>query len=168
MYDMYDKKDYVFKPGDVVMLRPDAHKVRSIRNFWPYNQEWKGKRMTIKMTFNSLDDELVCTVLENEEYWCFSWLKLVRQSRVKINKFDIGDWVILKEDINSTAKALNLMAEDQKTFLSSIDFKFGYRFRWKKRFMKVNYLLFDSENSTTYTVNENDYHWDERWLEKVE
>jgi hypothetical protein len=83
-------------------------------------------------------------------------------------KFKIGDWVILKKEVDSYKTALELLPKIAERFFMFAELNTAI-LNWKNRFMKINYV---DEGSITgrcsYFVIENDCRWYEDWLEKVE
>jgi hypothetical protein len=154
---MNRKKRLDFHPGDRVLLRLDADEIRTNFKFLPKMAEWKGKLMTVGEIFLTSEGEPACSVRESYYYWPLKWLKFVRKSRGEVTKLKPGDWIILKDEIDSADAANNIAL-------------YGFKhemMKWKNKFMKVMEVHITPAGNIYY-VKENDCHWHEDWMEKVE
>jgi hypothetical protein len=174
-----------FKEGDRVVLKKEVDSryaaYRLCNNIYTNEDtvsSWQKRIMRIRgarhmPVVNSETQEAECfyVVNENELSWAEEWLEKIdldpRIFKDLKPKFMPGDWVVLKEEIDS-----------QKTAYSTSHNMYfdNQMLRLKKRFMKVNYVqtmaVVTKDDKETvnffYRVNENEWNWHESWLEKVE
>jgi hypothetical protein len=83
-------------------------------------------------------------------------------------KFNIGDWVKLKDEIDSGEKALEMLTEYARELFISIFSNSNKQLMWKNRFLKIKYISVTKDCSWYYSVNENKFIFFEEWLKKVE
>jgi hypothetical protein len=148
------KDNQRFRIGDVIKM-VDKPEQRALTLF-PRMAMLKGKLMTIKSITH--DQRLsFCTVFENTWRWDLNWFRIMKTGKGRKPKFRLGDWVILKESINSPIGPENTFSLILRQEMLI----------WKNRFMKINYTNTKKEGSM-YHVHENYLSWLEDWLEKVE
>jgi hypothetical protein len=166
----------MFKEGDRIMLKeeidsPDVAYKLSNSYFDIRMMAWKGIIMKLeRMLPIGYTGRWCYLVNENTVYWCEEWLEKVEVDEKIFEsmkpKFSVGDWVILKEEIEYIGDAYRI----------SDHIKFSkHMLGLKNRFMKIREVRkmawLESEGaiiSFFYRVNENEHHWHEKWLDKVE
>jgi hypothetical protein len=175
-----------FKEGDWVIIKESINDERAAGVICPHLHmyrddfnSWKHRPMRISH-FNTITfkneknhtrstDQYYYSVDENRERWAEEWLEKIKFDYKKVNKavprFKLGEWVKLKQSINSPESAQNMSKEFFRRLMLS----------YKNRFMKIRMinrrvLIYDKKVivAFSYHVKENDYTWPEAWLEKVE
>jgi hypothetical protein len=73
-------------------------------------------------------------------------------------RFEVGDWVKLKDEIVSQEAAFRL---SRNVFFNP------KMLEWKNRFMKIALVMPTINSGAFYHVKENKWVWEEAWLEKV-
>jgi hypothetical protein len=156
-----------FEIGDEVMVLEEIINPAGNPGFYLDMNIYKGKAAIISEVFpvgeyRSCYNREPWYRLEGISHlaWTERWLKLVKKR--KEPKFKEGEWVKLKEEVDSVQKANELASNPLLDNMLFIDMM-----PWKNKFMKIKDVqrIF---GDYVYLVKDNTKFWHENWLEKVE